>query len=92
MFFKGLGMGFMVQNLVLAMQNTVKVTDIGTASASAALFRSVGGAAGVAALRAMYETAFGDATGVVFTTSAFVVVVVLLCIALIREVSLSTTV
>jgi hypothetical protein len=53
MFFNGVGMGFMVQNLVLAVQNTVKVTDIGTASSTVAFFRSVGGAAGVAVLGAM---------------------------------------
>ena len=41
------------QNLVLSVQNTVKVTDIGAASSSVAFFRSVGGSAGVAVLGAL---------------------------------------
>jgi EmrB/QacA subfamily drug resistance transporter len=49
----GLGMGMMMQNLVLAVQNTVRVTDIGSASSSVAFFRTVGGAAGVAVLGAV---------------------------------------
>ena len=59
MFFNGVGMGFMLQNLVLAVQNTVKVTDIGTASSSVAFFRAVGGAAGVAVLGAMLSDKVG---------------------------------
>jgi predicted MFS family arabinose efflux permease len=50
MFVNGLGMGMMLQNLVLAVQNGVRVTEIGTASSSVAFFRTVGGAAGVAVL------------------------------------------
>jgi hypothetical protein len=42
-----------MQNLVLAVQNTVQATDIGTASASVAFFRSVGGAIGVSVLGAI---------------------------------------
>jgi EmrB/QacA subfamily drug resistance transporter len=53
MFLNGVGMGFMLQNLVLSVQNTVKVTDIGAASSSVAFFRSVGGSAGVAVLGAL---------------------------------------
>jgi MFS family permease len=49
----GLGLGMLMQNLVLAVQNTVKATDIGTASASVAFFRSVGGAIGVSVLGAI---------------------------------------
>jgi len=45
-----------MQNLVLAVQNTVKATDIGTASASVAFFRSVGGAIGVSVLGAVLGT------------------------------------
>jgi len=60
MFLNGVGMGFMLQNLVLAVQNTVKVTDIGSASSSVAFFRSVGGSAGVAVLGAMLATKVGD--------------------------------
>jgi len=49
----GLGLGMVMQNLVLAVQNTVQATDIGTASASVAFFRSVGGAIGVSVLGAV---------------------------------------
>ncbi|WP_426999090.1 MDR family MFS transporter [Pseudarthrobacter sp. N5] len=49
----GLGLGMLMQNLVLAVQNTVHAGDIGTASASVAFFRSVGGAIGVSVLGAI---------------------------------------
>lgn len=52
----GLGLGMVMQNLVLAVQNTVKASDIGTASASVAFFRSVGGAIGVSVLGAVLGT------------------------------------
>jgi EmrB/QacA subfamily drug resistance transporter len=48
-----LGLGMLMQNLVLAVQNTVRASDIGTASASVAFFRSVGGAIGVSVLGAI---------------------------------------
>ena len=49
----GLGMGALMQNLVLAVQNTVDVRDIGAASATVAFFRSLGGAVGVSVLGAV---------------------------------------
>jgi EmrB/QacA subfamily drug resistance transporter len=49
----GLGMGALMQNLVLAVQNTVDVRDIGAASAAVSFFRSLGGAIGVSALGAI---------------------------------------
>lgn len=52
-FVLGLGLGMLLQNLILAVQNTVRASDIGTASASVAFFRSVGGAVGVAVLGAV---------------------------------------
>jgi EmrB/QacA subfamily drug resistance transporter len=55
-FIFGLGLGMMMQNLVLAVQNTVDAKDIGSASGSVAFFRTVGGAAGVAVLGAMMGT------------------------------------
>ena len=48
----GLGVGMLMQNLVLVVQNTVDVSEIGAASAGVAFFRTLGGAAGVAALGA----------------------------------------
>ena len=47
MTFVGLGMGMLLQNYVLAVQNTVDVTQVGSASATVAFFRSLGGAVGV---------------------------------------------
>jgi EmrB/QacA subfamily drug resistance transporter len=49
----GLGTGALMQNLVLVVQNTVDVTDIGAASGVVSFFRSLGGAMGVAALGAV---------------------------------------
>ena len=49
----GIGLGMLMQNLVLAVQNTVRAQDIGSASASVAFFRSVGGAIGVSVLGAV---------------------------------------
>ena len=46
----GVGIGTLVQNVVLAVQNTVDVSDVGAASAAIAFFRSLGGAIGVAIL------------------------------------------
>ncbi|MFZ2174933.1 MAG: MDR family MFS transporter [Rhodococcus sp. (in: high G+C Gram-positive bacteria)] len=52
----GLGMGMMMQNLVLAVQNTVSVTNIGAASSSVAFFRTFGGAIGVSVLGSVLAT------------------------------------
>lgn len=49
-FFVGLGFGAQMQNLMLAVQNTVAVTRVGQASALVAFFRVFGGAAGTAVL------------------------------------------
>lgn len=49
----GIGVGSTMQNLVLAVQNTVELKDIGAASASVAFFRSMGGAMGVSILGAV---------------------------------------
>lgn len=46
----GLGTGMLMQNLVLAVQNTVSVRNIGAASSSVAFFRTFGGAIGVSVL------------------------------------------
>ena len=49
----GSGVGMLMQNLVLAVQNTLDVKDIGTGSATVAFFRTLGGAIGVSALGAV---------------------------------------
>ena len=56
----GLGMGAMMQNLVLAVQNSVDVRDIGAASASIAFFRTLGGAMGVSVLGAVLANGVRD--------------------------------
>ncbi|HLR83682.1 MAG TPA: MFS transporter, partial [Nocardioidaceae bacterium] len=56
----GLGMGMMMQNLVLAVQNTVDVTDVGAASGVVAFFRSLGGAVGVSVLGAILASRVAD--------------------------------
>lgn len=53
MFIVGVGVGMTMQNLVLAVQNTVALKDIGAASASVAFFRSLGGTIGVSVLGAI---------------------------------------
>ncbi|WP_231595506.1 MDR family MFS transporter [Salinibacterium sp. SWN1162] len=49
----GIGIGGLVQNVVLAVQNTVDVKDVGSVSAAVAFFRSLGGAVGVTILGAV---------------------------------------
>ncbi|MEU3461397.1 MFS transporter [Streptomyces sp. NPDC006733] len=49
----GLGVGMMMQNLVLAVQNQVTPADLGAASSLVTFFRSLGGAVGVSALGAV---------------------------------------
>lgn len=53
MFLMGLGVGMMMQNLVLATQNQVEPKDLGSASSVVTFFRSLGGAIGVSALGAV---------------------------------------
>jgi predicted MFS family arabinose efflux permease len=50
MFIVGLGLGLVMQVLVVAVQNAVPHSQLGTATATATFFRSIGGAFGVAVL------------------------------------------
>ena len=52
----GLGTGVLLQNLVLVVQNTVDVTDVGAASGVVAFFRSLGGTMGITVLGAILAT------------------------------------
>ncbi|HVW40240.1 MAG TPA: MFS transporter [Amycolatopsis sp.] len=56
----GLGVGMTQQNLVLAVQNSVAMRDMGAASSTVAFFRSLGGAVGVAGLGAVLSTGVSD--------------------------------
>lgn len=49
----GAGVGMLMQNMVLVVQNTVAQSEIGAASSLIAFFRSLGGAIGVSALGAL---------------------------------------
>jgi EmrB/QacA subfamily drug resistance transporter len=53
LFVLGVGIGMTMQNLVLAVQNTVAASDLGAASSAVAFFRSLGGAIGVSVLGAV---------------------------------------
>ena len=53
MFVLGAGVGMLMQNLVLAVQNTLDVREIGAGTAAVAFFRTLGGAIGVSVLGAV---------------------------------------
>ena len=50
----GLGMGFIMQVLIVAVQNAVDHKDLGVATAGNTLFRAIGGSVGVAVLGAVF--------------------------------------
>ncbi|MBL3665181.1 MFS transporter [Streptomyces sp. M2CJ-2] len=52
----GLGVGMMMQNLVLCTQNQVSPSDLGAASSVVTFFRSLGGAVGVSVLGSVMTT------------------------------------
>lgn len=56
----GLGTGMLMQNIVLVVQNTVDVTEVGTASGVVTFYRSLGGAMGVAVLGAVLAATVKD--------------------------------
>lgn len=131
----GLGLGATMQNLVLAVQNTTALADMGAASSVVAFFRSLGGSVGIAALgavlahqiadavqsglaalvrqqpelasfldgagggvpdvsqypepvRAVFESAFGDATGHIFLVAVPFAILALVAVLFIEEVPL----
>lgn len=51
----GLGVGLVMQVLVVAVQNSVPYEQLGTATATATFFRTIGGAFGVAGLNAVFN-------------------------------------
>ncbi|XVU29050.1 MDR family MFS transporter [Actinoplanes sp. CA-054009] len=60
MFLVGAGVGMSMQNLVLAVQNSVSLKDIGAASSTVAFFRSLGGTIGVSVLGAVLARRVAD--------------------------------
>jgi hypothetical protein len=57
----GVGIGLVLQVLVLVVQNDVRPQDIGVATSTATFFRSVGGAFGVAIFGAIFASRLTDA-------------------------------
>ncbi|MDR1512154.1 MAG: MFS transporter [Propionibacteriaceae bacterium] len=51
----GLGVGMTMQNLVLAVQNSISIHDVGAATGAVTFFRSLGGAVGIQALGFVFE-------------------------------------
>ncbi len=60
MFLLGAGLGMVMQNLVLIVQNAVTPAEIGVASSGIAFFRSLGGTIGVSVLGALMATKVAD--------------------------------
>ncbi len=56
MFVLGLGLGSVMQVLVLAVQNAVEYRDLGVATSGATLFRSIGGSVGTAVLGSVFSS------------------------------------
>jgi EmrB/QacA subfamily drug resistance transporter len=56
MFVLGLGLGMVMQVLVLAVQNAVGYEDLGVATSGATLFRSIGGSVGTAILGSIFSS------------------------------------
>jgi EmrB/QacA subfamily drug resistance transporter len=56
----GLGMGFLMQTTTLITQNSAELRDMGAATGSVTLFRTVGGSLGIALLGSIYTTQLTD--------------------------------
>jgi EmrB/QacA subfamily drug resistance transporter len=60
MFVLGLGLGMVMQVLVLAVQNAVEYEQLGVATSGATLFRSIGGSIGTAVLGSIFTNRLDD--------------------------------
>lgn len=60
LFLLGAGVGMLMQNMVLATQNTLHIKDSGSGTSTVAFFRSLGGAMGVSALGAVFAARVKD--------------------------------
>jgi hypothetical protein len=82
----GLGLGMVMQVLVLAVQNAVPYDMLGVATSGATLFRSIGGSLGTAVLGAIFsgrlkaELAGGDPQVRAFTDALHIVFLVATCV------------
>jgi len=69
-FMFGLGLGFNMQPLVLAIQNAVPPRDMGVATSSATFFRQMGGTLGTAVFLSVLFNGLPDRIAAAFRTSA----------------------
>lgn len=60
MFVLGVGLGGVMQVLVIAVQNAVGYAELGVATAGATFFRSIGGSFGTAVFGALFASRFAD--------------------------------
>ncbi|MFE5672805.1 MDR family MFS transporter [Agromyces sp. NPDC056523] len=60
MFVLGAGVGMLMQNLVLVVQNTTEVKNLGVATSAVTFFRSLGGTVGVAVMGSILGTVVAD--------------------------------
>jgi EmrB/QacA subfamily drug resistance transporter len=91
----GSGFGLVTQVLVVAVQNSVERTRLGTATAATGFFRALGGAAGAAVLGAVFAAHDGDVAGgvrIVFLCAAPLAALALLVVAWLPEYRLKTTI
>jgi EmrB/QacA subfamily drug resistance transporter len=104
----GVGVGLTMQNLVLAVQNGVSLSDLGVASSTATFLRSLGGTAGVSVLGAVLAShvstsslgrlttevrdSYGDAMGELFLIAAGLAILTVVAVLLIKESPLRTSV
>ena len=88
----GLGFGMVSQVLTLAIQNAVERRDLGIATASANLFRALGGAIGAAMFGAIFAAGLdhgaAEALQTVFTVAAPVAALGLIVVLFLNEVPL----
>ncbi len=66
----GLGLGMVMQVLVLAVQNAVDYKDLGVATSGATLFRSIGGSVGVSIFGAIFAAGLTRALAAHFSSGA----------------------
>ncbi len=69
-FLFGVGLGFNMQPLVLAVQNAVPPQDMGVATSSATFFRQMGGTLGTAVFLSILFASVGDRITAAFRTAA----------------------
>ncbi|MER8002352.1 MFS transporter [Streptomyces sp. NPDC095613] len=107
MLFVGTGVGMTIQNFILAVQNSVPLKDIGTASSTVSFFRSLGGTCGVAVFGAVLarqvaerttqhhesaSVAYGAATGNIFLIAAAIAALGIVAALLLKPVVLRTSI